>query len=245
MTTDTRRFDTIERVVRDERRRVDDLQSTVMARLATHTHPAEGDAVTSVNGETGAVVLDAADVGAAAEAHTHDAADVESGTLDIARIPTGTTSTTVSLGNHTHTVYALYGNSQAVIAHSDTASTTTSGTYVAGTTLGIAFTAPSTGAVLVHHSASLGTPSGSDISASFEIRTGTTVGSGTLFYGPNDSDMVYCGGNMALDAGRTTLVTGLTAGNSYNARIMVRRITGAGTVSYARRKIVVVPAPRS
>ena len=38
MTSDIRRFDSIERVVRDQRRRVDDLQSTVMARLATHVH---------------------------------------------------------------------------------------------------------------------------------------------------------------------------------------------------------------
>jgi hypothetical protein len=39
----------------------------------------------------------------AAETHTHDAASITSGTLAVARIPTGTTSTTVSLGNHTHT----------------------------------------------------------------------------------------------------------------------------------------------
>ena len=36
--SDVRRFDSIERVVRDQRRKVDDLQSTVMARLASHVH---------------------------------------------------------------------------------------------------------------------------------------------------------------------------------------------------------------
>lgn len=40
-------------------------------------------------------------------AHTHSAADITSGTLAIGRIPTGTTSTTVSLGNHTHTFASL------------------------------------------------------------------------------------------------------------------------------------------
>jgi hypothetical protein len=35
--------------------------------------------------------------------HTHSAADINSGTLDLARIPTGATSSTVALGNHTHT----------------------------------------------------------------------------------------------------------------------------------------------
>ena len=43
--------------------------------------------VTSVNGETGAVVLAATDVGAAATTHTHTAAQVASGTLADARIP--------------------------------------------------------------------------------------------------------------------------------------------------------------
>ena len=35
-------------------------------------------------------------------AHTHSASDITSGTLAIARIPTGTTSSTVALGNHSH-----------------------------------------------------------------------------------------------------------------------------------------------
>lgn len=38
--------------------------------------------------------------------HTHSASDITSGTLAIARIPTGTTSSTVALGNHTHSNYA-------------------------------------------------------------------------------------------------------------------------------------------
>ena len=36
--------------------------------------------------------------------HTHAASAITSGTLALARIPTGTTSSTVALGNHTHTV---------------------------------------------------------------------------------------------------------------------------------------------
>lgn len=40
--------------------------------------------------------------GHAASVHSHAASSITSGVLDIARIPTGTTSTTVSLGNHTH-----------------------------------------------------------------------------------------------------------------------------------------------
>lgn len=51
-----------------------------------------GGAVDSVNGKTGAVVLDAADVGAAATVHTHAAADITSGTVSTARLPASTTS---------------------------------------------------------------------------------------------------------------------------------------------------------
>ena len=43
--------------------------------------------------------------GKAAASHSHAASAISSGTLDIARIPTGSTSTTVALGNHTHSGY--------------------------------------------------------------------------------------------------------------------------------------------
>lgn len=55
---------------------------------------------------TGNVSITAANVGAAAASHEHAAGDITSGTLDISRIPTGTTSTTVALGDHTHSGYA-------------------------------------------------------------------------------------------------------------------------------------------
>lgn len=63
--SDVRNFDSLERVVRDQRRKLDDVESTVMARLATHTHAGGGSgSVSSVNGHTGAVVLGASDVSA-------------------------------------------------------------------------------------------------------------------------------------------------------------------------------------
>lgn len=40
--SDARRFDQLERVVRDTRRQLDDLTSTILARLGTHTHPGGG-----------------------------------------------------------------------------------------------------------------------------------------------------------------------------------------------------------
>lgn len=94
--------------------------STKAAIGHTHTFP-----VTSVNGKTGVVTLGSADVSAiplsaegtangvatldsstlvpTAQIPNLSAAKITSGTLAIGVIPTGTTSTTVSLGNHTHT----------------------------------------------------------------------------------------------------------------------------------------------
>lgn len=41
-------------------------------------------------------------------AHTHSASDITSGTLSISRVPTGTSSSTVALGNHTHSAATTY-----------------------------------------------------------------------------------------------------------------------------------------
>lgn len=106
--------------------------------MADWTEISAPDAVTSVNGQLGVVVLDKGDVGLAnvdntsdldkpistatatalsgkaSSSHSHAATDITSGTLNIARVPTGTTSTTVALGNHTHSgVYAPVTHSHA------------------------------------------------------------------------------------------------------------------------------------
>jgi len=75
---------------------------------------ASSGGVTSVNGQSGVVVLDAtntppASIGAAAAVHTHNGSAITSGTVGISFLPTGTTGTTVAFGNHTHTgVYAPF-----------------------------------------------------------------------------------------------------------------------------------------
>ena len=107
--------------------------------MADWTEISAPDAVSSVNGQTGVVVLGKGDVGLgnvdntsdlakpvstatqtalngkANTTHAHAAADVTSGTFALARIPTGTTSTTVALGNHLHTgVYAPATHTHAI-----------------------------------------------------------------------------------------------------------------------------------
>lgn len=66
--------------------------------------------VETVAGKTGDVVLDASDIISGSFTTNRipnlDSAKITSGTLAIGRIPTGTTSTTVALGNHTHSGFA-------------------------------------------------------------------------------------------------------------------------------------------
>lgn len=65
----------------------------------------------------------------ASTTHTHAASAITSGTIDIARIPTGSSSTTVALGNHTHSDYAKKSDIPTI---SVSAETSTSGNVVTG-----------------------------------------------------------------------------------------------------------------
>lgn len=125
----------------------------------------------------------------------------------------------------------------------NTSGTTTSTSYTAtltgGTTCGVAFIAPPSGLVLVHFSASL-LNSGANFSImSFEVRTGGSVGSGTVFLAADDSRIVGYVGTGQLDLGRTLPVSGLTAGSTYNARQMFRVTAGTGT--FLRKNLTVSP----
>lgn len=105
------------------------------------------DAVTSVNGYNGAVVLVKSDLGLAnadntsdankpistatqtaldgkaATSHTHNASDVNAGTLGIARIPTGSTSSTVCIGDDSR-----LSNARTPTAHTHNADDVNAGT---------------------------------------------------------------------------------------------------------------------
>lgn len=101
MATDPRRFDQIEKVVRDNGRQLNDAQSTLLARLAAHKH-AESDVAS--------LVTDLA--GKAASVHTHDVTDITEAAFHEAAytasgaqsIPTGTdTPLAFATGNYTST----------------------------------------------------------------------------------------------------------------------------------------------
>jgi hypothetical protein len=107
---------------------------------------------------------------------------------------------------------------------------------------GIAFVAPASGRVLVTMGAAFdNTAADTFAMMGFQVRTGTTVGVGTIAYAANDNDTVGILGANDAAAGRTTLVTGLVAGDNYNVQALYKRFAGGGTAFFARRTIAVVP----
>jgi len=86
----------------------------------SHFVPADpGDIVSpvsSVNGQTGVVVLGPTEVGAAPTDHSHSGAAITSGTVDVARLPVGSGSSQVAAGNHTHTLVSISGLQAALDA---------------------------------------------------------------------------------------------------------------------------------
>lgn len=94
--------------------------ASIGAAAASHTH-AIGDLPVATSGTSSSTQLVRADDSRLSNArtpttHTHAATDVTSGTFNIARIPTGTTSTTVALGDHTHTISNISGLQDALDA---------------------------------------------------------------------------------------------------------------------------------
>lgn len=111
-------------------------------------------------------------------------------------------------------------------------------------TFGVAFIAPPSGKVAVF-ARSLG---GHSVAASyvhmdFEIKTGSVIGAGANFRAPNDLTTAVLQSAVAGNQGHLSvsgLVTGLTPGADYHAD-MVYKLTGAGTGTYNRRQIMVLP----
>lgn len=124
----------------------------------------------------------------------------------------------------------------------------TNTTFAAGgTTVGVAFVAPASGKVMVHYTAAMLQNINTFVTiVSFEMKTGGTVGSGTLVGAAANGDRaLVCGravnsGAVAqLSAGNWALYTGLTPGATYNVRMLHVVDGGSGTITY--RQISVQP----
>lgn len=108
---------------------------------------------------------------------------------------------------------------------------------------GVAFIAPISGTVRIDWKADMSNATASALCAmSFNVRSGTVVGSGTLFLGASDdiaarNDNPSTGSTGLHDYSCFSIVSGLTAGASYNVSLSQR--TNAGTLTVARRNVIV------
>lgn len=113
--------------------------------------------------------------------------------------------------------------------------------------VGVAFTAPPSGQVVIHMSGIISQAINQQaVFLSCEVKTGSTVGSGTLVGGAANSDRgitagraVNSGAPVLMQAGRPVYYTGLTPGASYNVRMMHCVDGGSGSVFL--RELLVVP----
>jgi len=129
--------------------------------------------------------------------------------------------------------------------------TTYAGTPDASTAGGRSFVAPASGCVVVTILFLCASGTANSAAMSFQVRTGGTVGSGTIVV-PNSSpstadynaNAVWAygnpGGNQYLSSSWTTRVTGLTANTTYNIKL-VHYNSDTVTRVVARRRIIIQP----
>lgn len=112
--------------------------------------------------------------------------------------------------------------------------------------VGVSFTAPPSGKVLIAWACGLqnGTTGANAYSlCTFQIRTGTTIGSGSVVVAGDDNKSLQIhnlnSANGERQLGRTEGYFSLTAGNSYNVSLMFRVGTNTGT--FSRVSVTLIP----
>ena len=110
----------------------------------------------------------------------------------------------------------------------------------------VVFIAPPSGRVIIHWSGALRNLSASESPVAYlspEVRSGGTPGSGTIVLPAADARTVRCnfaGSVQTIRAGVWHLLSGLTPGGAYNARMLHRVTSSTGEFFY--RSLIVTPA---
>lgn len=139
------------------------------------------------------------------------------------------------------TVKALDTTVTVANAQATTVTTTSTSYTTSGTDCAVSFVAPTTGRVIIHTIARCvndGATGGTLVAP--ETRTGGTVGSGTVVESAADTNGTSHYGTNFARGSATHLLTGLTAGSTYNVRLLMR--VTAGTGSIANREVIIQPA---
>ncbi|MET9943256.1 hypothetical protein [Streptomyces halstedii] len=135
----------------------------------------------------------------------------------------------------------------AVSAVASASYDTTSTAYTTATSGGayaevaVVFVAPTSGRVRCDLAARLTNNGTGGTLVTAEVRTGSTVGAGTVVDAATDASGTSNYGNTLSRTGICRFLSGLAPGSTYNARL-VHRVT-AGTGSIAMRELSVQPLP--
>lgn len=124
--------------------------------------------------------------------------------------------------------------------------TWTSTTYVtarsgATSPVGVSFTAPPSGKVTVLWAAQVAHSTTGSVLVAFQVKTGTTIASGSTIQGVTDSNALQNTGTPPLAYGIHDVVEGLDPGSDYNVSLMFRN-GAAGTGTAADVRVSVLPA---
>jgi hypothetical protein len=109
----------------------------------------------------------------------------------------------------------------------------------------VVFVAPPSGRAIIHWSGALRNLSDSESPVAYlspEVRAGATPGSGTVVLPPADVRTVRCnfaGAIQTVRAGASHMLSGLTPGATYNARILHRVTSSTGEFFF--RSLIVAP----
>lgn len=145
----------------------------------------------------------------------------------------GTTDIAARMGTNTSTE-----GSGATTASTSFTDALTGGTPASN--FGCSFTALASGVALVFNSANLKNSTTNFSSCSFELRTGSIIGSGSVVLAASDVFALGCRGTDEQQMTRVKTLTGLTPGTVYHVRQMYR-VNTASTFTALRREITVVP----
>lgn len=141
---------------------------------------------------------------------------------------------------------ALVAEENGVTTTGTTSSTSYTATLTGSTTPTVVFIAPANGKVWVNWTCQqLNSTATSSVFSTFEVREGSTIGSGNVFFSASDDYAIWTDpsdvGQNIVTATIRKLLTGLTPGKTYHARGMYR--AGGGTSEYRSRWLSVEPAP--
>lgn len=113
--------------------------------------------------------------------------------------------------------------------------------------VGVTFTAPPSGSVIITvGGAASASANGNSAELGYEVRAGATIGSGTVVLAADPTRAVSgaravnTGAAATIGGSHRRMLTGLTAGASYNARVMAR-VFSAGAGATTARAILVEP----